>query len=151
MPENMIVDLVLCILGIGLTVPQIVAISSKFEVNSFNTWVQFLPQFVLIIALILKSFQKTAMASLVFAGLALIGTYFLLIFNSQDSSYVICSKLSTICAELDDISCSGNILETWEALLYLVGLCFKVVGTTLLMISTISSYKSSKVAADDLS
>lgn len=146
----MIVDIVLCLLGIGLTIPQIVAISSKFDENAFETYIQFIPQFVLIIALILKSLKKTAMASLVFSGLALLGTYFLLIFNTQDSSYVICSKFSTICAELDDISCSGNILETWEALLYLVGLCFKVIGGTLLIFSTLSSYKASKVAVENL-
>lgn len=146
----MIIDIVLCLLGISLTIPQIVAISSKFDESTFETYMQFIPQFVLIIALILKFFKKAAIASLVFSSLALLGTYFLLIFNSQDSSYVICSKFSTICAELDDISCSGNILETWEALLYLIGLCFKVVGGTLLIFSTLSSYKASKVAVENI-
>jgi uncharacterized membrane protein len=143
----MIVEGVLCLLGIGLTIPQVVAESSRFEVESFNTWIQFLPQFLLIIALVLKSFKKTAVACLVFGGLALLGVYFLLIFNSQSSSYVICSKFSSICAEVDDILCVGNVLETWEALLYLIGLCLCIIGITILMKTTITAYNSAKVTA----
>ena len=143
----MIIERVLSLLGVGLTIPQIVAESSRFDAASFNTWIQFLPQAFLLVALVLKSFKKTSVACLVFAGLALLGVYFLLIFNSQSSSYVICSKFSSICAEVDDISCTGNVLEPWEALLYLIGLCFCIIGITILIKTTITDYSKGKVTA----
>jgi uncharacterized membrane protein len=142
----MIVEGFFCAVGIGLTIPSIVAESSEFSASSFATWVRILPQFCLLVALFLRFFKRTYVPVLVFGVIALLGIYFLLIFNSQNSSYVICDSFSSICAENTEIVCDGVTLKAWEAIMYLLGLCFSIIGTTLLIRNTSSLLKGNKTA-----
>lgn len=145
----MIIEAVLCVIGVGLTVPAVIAEASNFGVDKYKTWVQFLPQLLLCIALGLRLHKKGYRASLTFGSISILGSYFLLVFNTQNSAYVVCSEFSMICPESADISCSGALLQVWEAVMYLVGLCFKIIGTTLLVRNTSILVKNAKAVAPE--
>ena len=144
----MIFDWIICILGIGFTIPAVISEISNFKYKEFNTWIRFLPQLMLFIALLLSLKKKLYIFSIISGIISLFGIYFLLIFNSQNSSYVICNELEEICVESNDIICVGDLLALWEAILYLLGLCLGIIGNTLLIRSIYLPYKSAKVSSD---
>lgn len=129
----MIIEGVICLVGVTFTLPGIIAETGKSLIDSFEFWMQFLPQVVLVLALVLQLHKKTRILSIVTAGVSLCGEYFLLIFNSQNSSYKICTEFKSICPEHEDLICEGTALAVWEAIMYLLGLCLMVIGNTLLI------------------
>lgn len=146
----MIVESVFCIIGICFTIPAVISESYTFTITEFSTWVRFLPQSLLVLALSMQFFKKIYIPSLISAGLSLLGTYFLLMFNSQSSSISICAKFSSICTENSSITYNGDILSIWQGILYLLGLCFKIIGTSLLIRNLAKKLKPVKVSPKEI-
>ena len=144
----MYIENIFSLVGIGLTIPVMIAEADEYTVNNFATWIKIAPQFMLFFAIVTRLFNKTQMLCGILSIISLVGSYFLLLFNSQRSSYVICKQFDTLCPENDNITCDDSILEVWEGILYLLGLCFKIIGSTLLIRNSFAKSKSLKVVPD---
>jgi hypothetical protein len=128
----MITELVFITIGVGFTVPAVTTELAGSSFAEFTPWIRLLPQFLLVCALCVRFIHKRRV-TLVLSGVSLLGTYFLLIFTAQNSSYAICASLGSFCGENEELTCTGPLLPVWESVLYLVGLLQMIMVTTVLI------------------
>lgn len=130
----MIVEILVTAVGIAMSAPALITeFSDSFQPSEWSTWSKLLPQIFLILAMTSRSAKRLIWCSLVLSVLGLLGTYFCLLFNSRASASVVCDQYSSVCADDAEASCSGIVIEPWEGLFYLIGLCFMTIGSTVLI------------------
>mmetsp|Transcript_3516 Transcript_3516/g.7305 ORF Transcript_3516/g.7305 Transcript_3516/m.7305 type:complete len:152 (+) Transcript_3516:1796-2251(+) len=125
--------------GLSLTIPAINEdFSDEFPSSDWESYFKIAPQFILLVVIafglvgLLKHkpiFKKIALALDV---LALLLTYFLMLFNTRAATYEICDAYSDVCMEDDgDAAATDTNIEDWQALMYMIGLCVMIAAEAL--------------------
>lgn len=142
----MLIELSITVLGIGCSLPALFTeYSSEFAAAEWTTWVKMLPQSLLLVACILRLIKKMPLFGMLLGVLGLFATYFCMLFNSRASASVVCQEYPDACSDDAETSCSDSVLESWEGLLYLIGLCFMTIGSTILVRDYSNSRQEKKV------
>ncbi|CAG9316101.1 unnamed protein product [Blepharisma stoltei] len=146
----MILELGLSLIGIGLTIPALVDdFMDTFDLTNWRTWVKIIPQIILLFACGFRFVKKLQTQTLITSIMAMLGSYFLLLFNTRESSDLICDYYGDLCAETVNVLCTGEVLHVSTALPYLIGIAFLIVGSTLLAREAYFALENEKVEPND--
>ncbi|CAG9330764.1 unnamed protein product [Blepharisma stoltei] len=142
----MILEIGVSIIGIVLTISALFDdLSDTFDYTKWKSWVKFIPQVLLISACGFRFVKKLRIEALATSIVSLIGFYYLILFNTRESSILVCDEYSDICAEKVDVLYTGEVLKAATALPYLIGLAVSIIGSTLLARETYFMIENNKI------
>ena len=138
MKVSPILELTLILIGLWITIPALYdEFKDDFKADKWETWIKISPHLIYVLAISfgMTGFFKKNKALIDFAWfgnlIGLLCTYFVMIFNTRAMTQSVCDEWSDVC--LDDVqgSCDANV-EAWQALMYLLGMCFLIIGGSLI-------------------
>ena len=143
-------ELFMLFLGFALTIPAVVTdMSDNFEVAEWETWVKLGPHIVFLLSVSFgmighfKHSSGTLSCGSMGSVVGLLLTYFLAMFNTRSVSQVVCNEWDSVCLE-DSVGSCDTDYEPYEAIMYLLGIVFFIIGGSLTTLFFVERTKETK-------